>query len=238
MKTKIFMMGIVTFLTCCFISCNSNEPTYNGGGTNENSSVEILAFEFELYPPYGVWFKNLSRGFVRFKWDFGNGKTSDDPDDYDSCYRIYDKFGTYNVSLTGYRSDGSYKVISKSVTFKEPEIYVKGYSVENIPFENRYYRVMIHNGSDGYWLGNWTPQLVSSALPFKYNLNSMLHLTNLDENTYYYVEVYFSKNTSSDGTLCLKDKILGRKLREDYQESYVYSNAYGSMLLKLEFEYR
>jgi hypothetical protein len=192
-------------------------------------------FDYVLFYPIAI--HNQSSGFARFKWDFGDGTYSTDPDEYISVTHNYRELGTYTIRLTGYRNDGSTKEISKKVYVVKPETYISGYAIEKIPYVGKYYRVLIHNGSDGYWLGDWSPLLYSNNLPYKYDLNTQLHIPEMTAKGYYYIDLYYSNSTSDTGTSCMSEKLYGMYMN-DYPEELVFNTSDHSSWVRIYFEYR
>ncbi|WP_276501272.1 PKD domain-containing protein [Terrimonas pollutisoli] len=68
-------------------------------------------------PPVVVRINNLSVGFTSLKWDFGDGTTSSDQY-YPS--HVYDKPGTYRITLYTYGYNGLTGTYKDSVTISEP----------------------------------------------------------------------------------------------------------------------
>ena len=240
----------ILFVCALLYSCkdkNTPDP-YNPPPVNP-SVTEKLNFEFTKEKPYAdltlssgiaypIAIHNLSSGFARFKWDFGDGTYSTDPDDYISVTHPYAKTGTYTIRLTGYRNDGSTKEISKKVYVVKPEIYITGYAIEKIPYVGKYYRVLIHNGSEGYWLGDYSPLLYSNNLPYKYNLNTQLHLSNVDYETIYYTDLYYSNTTAENGTKYASQEIDCSFILCFYPEDYLFYMDESKVRIYFEYRYK
>ena len=201
---KICPLFIALIALC---ACNPNEPTYNptGGGGSNKSAYAKFSYKISS-PPYEVTFTNESQELSNFTWDFGDAQTSRKKDPT----HTYSAMGTYAVTLTGY--SGSQKfMFKKSITIAQPKIYVAGYRLSAIPYENKYYCVKME---DDDWFGtNWgfrtvyTPLLMKSDLPYEVKFNSPQLMDKLDGDNYYTVYVYWSNNTSTEGTQCLKQKL-------------------------------
>lgn len=92
-----------------------------------------------------------------------------------------------------------------------PEVYMTGYTLYKIPYENKYYKVTIAGTT--YGSENWgrelvySPKLTQSAIPYSYNLTNKILLENISQYDYYTIYVHYSSSNSGDGTQCLKMKI-------------------------------
>jgi gliding motility-associated-like protein len=123
--------GIV-YHAICACRDNSQFPTTPGAWSNVNScppgcnngvfkfdlSSLKAAFTTDSYEfdkpgitqdcyPFEVVFLNKSIGGVSYEWDFGDGKTSDQPD---SVFYLYDEAGLYDVSLSAFDENTCLKV--------------------------------------------------------------------------------------------------------------------------------
>ena len=70
-----------------------------------------------LCPPLQVNFRNTSVNFSVVSWDFGNGKTADN---INAPSSIYDKPGTYKVTILGYYDDNTYDSSWDYITINGP----------------------------------------------------------------------------------------------------------------------
>lgn len=93
-----------------------------------------------------------------------------------------------------------------------PEVYMTGYTLYKIPYENKYYKVTIAGDYHGYgeqWGREliYSPKLTKSDLPYSYNLVNKILLEDITEFTQYNIYVHYSSSNSGDGTQCLRAKI-------------------------------
>lgn len=200
---KIYLLFVAVIALC---ACNPNEPTFNpGGGSSSKTAYAKYSYKITT-PPYVVTFTNESQGLTNFTWDFGDAQTSTKADPT----HTYKALGTYTVTLTGYSGSQKY-TYKKEITIAQPKIYVAGYRLSTIPYDNKYYQVKM---VDDDWFGTdwgfqtvYTPLLKKSDLPYEVKFNSPKLMDKLDGDNYYTVYVYWSNSTSTDGTQCLKQKL-------------------------------
>jgi PKD repeat protein len=69
------------------------------------------AFDFALKTDYAVAFTNTSFNATRYKWSFGDGRTSTQKDPV----HFYSTAGTYRVRLRAYNSEGDYNDVYQDV---------------------------------------------------------------------------------------------------------------------------
>lgn len=80
---------------------------YGGSGTRTAGTVEVVSLDFTATstsgePPFTVQFSPSAVGFASYRWDFGDGTTSNEL----NPVHTYTSAGTYTVTLTGMTSSG------------------------------------------------------------------------------------------------------------------------------------
>lgn len=80
---------------------------YGGSGTRTVGTVEVVSIDFTATstagePPLTVQFNPSAVGFSSYRWDFGDGTTSNEL----NPIHTYTSAGTYTVTLTGMTSSG------------------------------------------------------------------------------------------------------------------------------------
>ena len=238
MKNKILLSALLVAL---FAGCKEqNPPTYNGGSTGGNSGGNNVSvdFSYQQISPLSFSFINKSKGVNSYKWDFGDGTWSNEKD----VIHQYESFGTYNVTLTA--TIGGEKIdCRKKITVKSPSIYVAGYKLYKIPYENKYYKVVCED--DDWFTTNWgfttvyTPLLDNSDIPYVKYFSSPKLMDKLDGDNYYTIYVYHTKNTSSTSgdTQCLKQK-LSKNAIYQYKNEHILQSDNGQTKIGILMEYK
>ena len=231
-------------MAICMIACGGgyNEPSYpsgSGGGTTPGSggttSVNIR-FEYELVSPFTYEFTNKSTGATSYRWDFGDGETATTND----ATHKYAGAGTYKVTLTGTYNGQKYDS-RVTIIVKNPSIYIAGYKLYKIPYENKYYKVVCKD--DDLFTTNWgfetvySPLLDASDLPYTKYFNNPLLMDKLDGDNYYTFQVLWSNNTSGSGTQCLKQKLKKTEILK-YKDEHILKSDNGETELGILMEYR
>lgn len=183
-----------------FAGCESNEPSKPQ--PDPGSSI-VAYFTIEKVSPFTYKFTDKSSvTFDSYKWDFGDGDYATTK----NTTHTYTSEGKYTVTLMGTRAGQRY-VCTQYLTITKPAIYIAGYRIMRIPYENKYYQIKCVD--DDWFVTNWgftttyTPLLSNSDLPFERYFNNPLEMTNLDGDEYYTFTLYYSNSTSKDGTKCL-----------------------------------
>lgn len=195
MKRSIFILFVLTMIVA---GCKNKE--------NEPEIVEPTAiFQYQIQQPLSVKFTDCSQGNPsQIKWDFGDGKTSEEK----NPTHKYDAVGQYLVTLFVSNSSGESSV-RKQITISAPKVCVSGVKLNKIGKENKYYRVeCIDDDIITSWSfkTSYTPLVSNSSLPYLFNLNNK-EMTELDGDNYYTVYVYWNTTTSGNGTQILKQKM-------------------------------
>ena len=247
MKHKIFLL---TLAVAVLAGCNdSNPPSQggntnpggpggsggNGGGTTQNVT---MGFTYELIGPFMYSFTNTSKGAESYKWDFGDGTWSNGTD----ALHQYESAGTYTVTLTGTVGATKYDY-RKTITVKNPSIYVAGYTLYKIPYENKYYKVACEDdewfGTDWGFTTVYTPLLDNSDIPYVKYFNSPLLMDKLDGDNYYTFYVYYTSNSSNTNgdTQCLKQKLQKSEIYT-YKNEHILTSDNGKTKIGIIMEYR
>lgn len=205
---------------------------------NAPSNGVTVDFSIQKVAPFMYKFTNLSKGADSYKWDFGDGSFSYAKDE---AICTYSDPGTYIVTLTGIK--GNEKTdCRKKITVKKPSIYIAGYTLYKIPYENKYYKVVCKD--DDVFTTNWgftttyTPLLDGTDLPYIKYFSSPKLMDKLDGDNYYTFYVYHTINTSSTSgdTQCLKQK-LTKEAIYTYQEEHILKSNNGETELGIIFYY-
>lgn len=205
------------------MACNERNTPSQGGNSSQNGTID---FSYQLVePPFTYSFTNKSKGATDFKWDFGDGSYSYAKD----AMYSYESMGTYTVTLSGTINGIKYDC-QKKVVVKKPSVYVAGYTLYKIPYNNKYYKVECKD--DDWFSTNWgfttiyTPLLNSSDMPYVKYFSNPLIMDKLDGDNYYTFYVYYTSNTSttSGDTQCLKQKLQKSQILEYNQENILTSD--------------
>lgn len=233
MKHYPFLLTLVTaFLAAC---SDVNPPSNPGGGQTPNVTI---GFTYQMVAPFTYSFTNTSKGADSYRWDFGDGTWSNDID----VEHLYAATGSYKVTLTGTAGTQKYDC-TKTITVKQPSIYIAGYTLYKIPYENKYYKVVC---KDDDWFGtNWgfttvyTPLLDNSDIPYVKYFSSPLLMDLLDGDNYYTFYVYHTTNTSttSGDTQCLRQKLLKSDIYT-YKNEHILTSDNGQTKIGILMEYR
>ena len=235
MKHNRIIMAIlaVMFLAGCE---NPDTPNYNSGKSSNGNEDVSVNFSYKVTQPFTYEFENLSTGVSSYKWDFGDGNTANTI----NAKHTYASIGTYTVTLTGIKNGTKYDC-RKKVTVKKPSIYIAGYTLYSIPFENKYYKVKCED--DDWFETNWgfttnyTPLLDNSDIPYTRLFNSPLLMDKLDGDNYYTFYVYYSSNTTASGTQCLKQKLNKTEILK-YKEEHILTSDNGKTKLGIIMQYK
>lgn len=239
-KSFILMVMAISMMAC---GGGYNEPSWpggNGGGTTPGggggtTSVNVR-FEYKLVSPFTYEFTNKSTGATSYKWDFGDGETATTK----NATHNYAGAGTYTVTLTGTYNGQKYDSRA-TITVKNPSIYIAGYKLYKIPYENKYYKVVC---KDDDWFGTdwgfetvYTPLLDASDLPYVKYFASPKLMDKLDGDNYYTFQVFWSNNTTGSGTQCLKKQLHKTEILK-YKEEHILKSDNGQTELGIIMEYR
>lgn len=220
MKRIFFLLLII----CTLISC-------------ENNDIIVLDFTYTQVSPTMVTFTNKSQGFDSYTWDFGDGTFAYG---YDAVHG-YQTIGTYNTTLTGI-IDGIEYDKTVTITISTPNIYFVGYTLYNIPYEGRYYKVSFKD--DNLLPSSWdfkttyTKMLYNSSLPYTAYFTPHI-LKNPDEHEYYTIQVIRSTNTTNDDNdvQCMKQKLKVKDIFNTYSNEYFLSTESGNTKIGILVEY-
>ena len=232
MKKHLLLLTVFAVLCACK---EQNTPTYTGGDKQKQVSI---SFTYQLTAPFTYAFTNTSSGAESYKWDFGDGNFSYE----DNVTHKYAATGTYTVTLTGTANGTKYDNRQK-ITVKQPEIYVAGYTLYKVPYENKYYKVVCKDddwfGTDWGFTTTYTPLLDKTDLPYSQHFKSPLLMDKLDGDNYYTFYVYYTKNTSntSGDTQCLKQK-LNKSEIYTYKQEHILTSDNGQTQLGILMEYK
>lgn len=220
------MNKILPYILCATLalcSCARNIPI-------------VVDFEYNRISPLMYEFTNTSIGCTSYKWDFGNGTYSYGQD----ALCTFEKPGTYTVTLFG-EANGERYTHSEKINVTVPDVYIAGYTLYSIPYENRYYKLVFKD--DALLPSSWdfqtgyTPILENADLPYTVRFYQP-RVCDPSNHSYYSVQVIRSTNaaTSADDMSCMKQKITQKQLLE-YQPEYILQTESGATTIGVIMEY-
>lgn len=232
----------VTLAALCMIACSKkDEPTYNPGGGGTPSGGDkyppVISFSMERLSPIMVDFVNTSQYCNDFTWDFGDGTTAYGKD----ATHEYEELGTYIVRLIGKVDGKEYETRQKLELTKPTGIWITGYTIYKIPYENKYYRFSFKDDallpSSWDWWSTYTPMLTNSVLPYNYGFQNPQKFDQPYSHEYWKIVLYRANNTSGSGeTSCLTGKLTLKDL-ERYQPEYVFRGESGTTAFGIHIGY-
>lgn len=198
----------------------------------------VVSFEVNAIAPLMYEFTNNSTGCTEYKWDFGDGSWSTGI----NSLHGYDKSGTYTVTLIGTAEDGAH-YCSKQLTVSDPRVYIAGYTLYAIPYDNRYYKVVFKD--DALLPSSWdfqtgyTPLLTNANLPYTVQLKTPVEMTNYKNHDYYTIQVIRNESTyNTAGEIsCVKGKLTVSQLMSSYSPEYVIRTESGSTAIGIHMQY-
>lgn len=244
MKHKSILFAL---LALSFIACNQNEPYQpttdprdgggsSGGGTGGGTQTQVyIDFGYARNSPVIVSFTNRSTGCDSYKWDFGDGTWANGKD----ATHAYEKLGTYTVTLTGTKGSQKY---DKTATIKltEPTIYFAGYTLYSIPYENKYYRLVVKDDallpSSWDWNTVYTPLLDNSDMPYTKIFNNPVAIDKPYNHDYWTIKLERNNSASGSGTSCMTAKLKLSELKQ-YQEEYIFRSESGNTAIGVIMAY-
>ena len=219
---KRTLLGVIAAILC---ACSANEPA-------------VIGFETDRLSPLMYRFTNTSAGFDSYKWDFGDGTWSYG----DDAIHGYETTGTYTVTLTGTTATGYKYDTRQTIDVTAPDIYVAGYTLYAIPYENRYYKLVFKDDallpSSWDWYTIYTPLLDNTDMPYTYDFQNPVMIEQPNNHDYWTVQVV--RNTTTNGTgsdvSCMKAKITRKELLR-YLPKYVLQTESGSTAVGIRMGY-
>ena len=221
MKKQVFY--ILASLILC--ACSTYEP-------------DTLAFSYERKTPLMYMFTAQSVGYDEYKWDYGDGAYSFGMDGIHS----FDEPGQYTVTLIA-----SYNGVKcderKTINVTYPDVYVSGYTLYRIPYNDRYYKLVVKDDalfpSAWDWETTYTPMLDESDLPYTVYFNNPVMIENMLNHDYYTVQVIRTNNAANDNNdvSCMKQKLTVKELKQ-YRPEYILQTETGSTTVGVIMGYR
>ena len=206
-------------------------------GCKKTTSV-LVDYQPVRLSPLMYKFVNYSHGCDSYKWDFGDGTWS-----YAADYALheFETTGKYTVTLIG-TSDGERYEYRQVVNVTVPACYIAGFTLYNIPYEDRYYKVVFKD--DNLFPSSWdfqttyTPILTEDDLPYTMRFNNPRYMEDMDSHDHYTVQVVRTANPSStDGdTQCLKQQLKVKDIKT-YQPQYILSTETDATTIGILMEY-
>lgn len=225
MKHKTLLAIVAVILCSC---ADKNVP----------APAAVIGFEYERISPLMVQFTNTSSGFESYKWDFGDGTWSYGKD----ATKTYETIGTYPVTLTATAADGSKYDHRVTVEITQPDIYIIGYILYAIPYDNRYYRLVFKDDailpSSWDWVTAYTPLLDETDIPYPHYLQNPVMILNPNSHSYWKVQVMRNvvANSNSGDVTCLTGKITKAQLLE-YRPEYTLQTESGNCAVGIYMGY-
>lgn len=204
----------------------------------DKNAPAVIGFEYNRRSPLMVEFTNTSSGFDSYKWDFGDGTWAYGKD----AIHTYETTGEYPVTLTGTTADGSKYDARATVKITAPDIYFTGYTFYAIPYENKYYKLVVKDDallpSDWDWFTRYTPLLDNSDMPYTYYFQNPVMIEQPNNHSYWTVQVVRNTTTtsSSGDVSCVKGKITRKELLE-YRPEYIIQTETGATAVGIHMGY-
>lgn len=232
----------VALAALAMIACSKDEPTQkpSGGGSTPSGGDKYpptISFTYERLSPIMVKFTNTSVGCDDFEWDFGDEMYATGKD----ATHEYAELGTYIVYLTG-KVDGKTYTHAEKIDLTRPTgIWITGYTIYKIPYNNKYYRFSFKDDallpSSWDWYSTYTPSLTESALPYEYTFQNPQKFDQPYTHEYWKIQMLRANNQSGSGeTSCLTGKLQLKDL-ERYQPEYVFRGESGTSAFGIHIGY-
>lgn len=206
-------------------------------GQQQEDKPAVVAFKAKAIAPFMYEFTNYSTGCTSYKWDFGDGTWSNGT----NATHEYDATGTYTVTLTGTAKDGAHDYTT-NIIVSQPRIYIAGYTLYKIPYENRYYKVVFKD--DALLPSSWdfqttyTPMLTAADLPYTVRLETLREMVNYQSHEYYIIQVIRNTTTfgSSGEVSCIKAKLKVSDILQ-YKPEYVFRTETDATAIGIHMQY-
>lgn len=220
---RFFILSVIAALIC---ACSG-----------QNELEQQVSFKYRYAGPFTYDFINTSSGVTIFRWDFGDGQTSSQKD----VTHKYAEPGTYIVTLTGTYEGVRYDARAR-VEVTKPNIYVAGYKLYKIPYENKYY--MLTCVDDDLFTTHWgfstpyTPLLDNSDMPYTWEAATPKIMDELDGDNYYTFCVYYSSTNSNtdNSTQCLKQTLSKTEILK-YKDEHILTSSDGKTKIGILMSY-
>lgn len=191
-----FLIAFVV-ASCTSPTTGGNNPDEPSNPGNPNKPVKA-EFVYTIQQPMTVVLTNKSENAGSYRWTFGDGESSTERN---PTHR-YQKKGVYEIKLTASNNKGQQSAYA-TVKVEEPtRIYISGFTVSKIPYENQYYRIKVID--DDFFTTTWVEtdyKLLSSVnVPYTANLTTPVLLNGIDEDNYYIMQLYYNTKNSGTGT--------------------------------------
>ena len=198
-KYYVFFLMIASIMAACSTT-GGNDPVNPDKAENHGNPNKPMtaAFSYQVQQPMTVVLTNRSENASTYLWSFGDGERSDERN---PSHR-YQKKGVYEICLTASNNKGQQSAYA-TVQIEEPSrIYISGFTIGKIPYENQYYRIEVTD--DDFFTNTWVQteyRLLSSAIvPYTANMSSPVLLSGIDGDNYYTMQLYYNTKNSGTGT--------------------------------------
>lgn len=215
---------------CVLCACvNNSQPDQPAGAD----------FTYDRIAPLMFTFYNQSNGCTSYRWDFGDGMWSQGED----AAHTYESTGTYTVTLTGTTESGYKHVHQETIEVTEPAVYMAGVTYYRIPYDGRYYKVVIKDDnllpSSFDFQTQYTPLLDQGYLPYIYEFNQPRLLQSPASHDYYTIEVIRTTNAAntSNDVSCMKQQLKSSEILK-YLPEHVLQTASGATAVGIIMNYR
>ena len=240
-RTHFILLAIMAiFIASCK---DHNEPSYNGGSSGSGDKIPTTSADFEYnftgYNIINIKDKSIGKDAV---YDFGDGEKKSIKLPYEYLIlHIYEKDGTYTITVQVNGEDGTIKKQSKQITIKKPQTYIAGikYISVDVPYE--YYMAKLVDDdliTTTWFTTDYTQEMLyQNILPRSYRFNSPILMNGLKDDEYYTLYIYHNTKNSGTGTQCLKQTIYSAVF--DVQLPYIeVKNNSGNTVVQLLMEYK
>lgn len=237
MRRTLYIL-IAVLLSSCVLNRIQDEITeqVTDQPTEQPANVD---FTYKKIAPLMVEFYNTSTGCATYRWDFGDGSWSEGK----NATHAYDAIGSYLVTLTGTTSKGEQHTYQETITIKQPTVYIAGYTLYAIPYDNRYYKVVFKD--DNLMPSSWdfqtsyTPMLTSADLPYSVALISPKAMTDYMSHEYYTIQVIRNESSynSASEVSCLKGKLQVSLLTSTFAPEYFLRTESESTVIGIHMQY-
>ena len=253
------MKRIYLFLiAAAFVACEErNTPTPGGSGQGgivtpepttptepvtppkpEEPVIAYADFTYTIEKPLTVIITPKHTGrYVVYNWGDDN-KSKKYSVSEKVTYR-YSQIGEYTIRADVYGDNGSTDNYSLSIILTTPKVYIDGIRYLSIEEDGEYYKATLKDDdffTTTWFTTNYTPVLNNSRLPYEYVFKNPVLMDGLDQDSYYTLYVYHSKNTSSSSIQCLKQDIYTYKFKL-YQDAIQVLNSTGKTNVQLMMHY-
>lgn len=237
----ILLAIMAIFLVACKEK-NAPSPGGNSGGSDSGKTPSTYAdFEYNFidYNMINIKDKSIGKDAV---YDFGDGEKKPIKLPYEYLIlHIYEKEGTYTITVQVNGEDGTIKKQSKQITIKKPQTYIAGikYISVDVPYEYYMAKLVDDDPITTTWFTTDYTQamLYPDILPQSYMFYNPILMNGLKNDEYYTLYIYHNTKNSGTGTQCLKQTIYSAVFEARLPYIEVKNNS-GNTVVQLLMEYK